>query len=360
MKRNFIYLGVVTLLALLVLIVYSTGEQTPSGTGVDTLLLPEVAGSINEVDHVEIIAAGSTTVASLTRKEQAWVLDQMAGYRADWPKLQSLLAALAKARVVEEKTDNPKYYSRLGVEDVSADEADSVLVKLGYDDESTAVLIGHRAEGRQGQYVRLEAQKASALVDQQFDIPTTAVDWLDSRIIDINASEVAEVEVLHPDKQRVLITRISADQTDFDLVGLPGNREVKSSWAVNSLASVLSMLDLQSVRADEGVDWTAAVNMRLLLFYGMEIMVDIMQVGDEYLLRLHAAYPGAKVLQKGPDESTEAEQQRAAEVQMVNDVAARVEDINLKTAGWVYGISKRKYDDMVKKIEDLLKPVTET
>ena len=64
-----------------------------------------------------------------------------------------------------------------------------------------------------------------------------------------------------------------ADQTDFDLVGLPENRELRSSWAVNSLASVLSMLDLQSVRTDEAVDWASAVNMRLLVFSGMSAIL---------------------------------------------------------------------------------------
>ncbi len=360
MKRNFIYLGIVTIAALLMLFVFSTGEQTPTRTEADALLLAGVAGRINQVERVEIISAGSTTVASLHRNDEAWVVDEMAGYRADWPKLQSLLAALATARVVEAKTDKPEFYARLGVEDISAADAGGVLVKLGFKDESAGILIGHKAQGRQGQYVRLQTQQASALVDQEFDVPTSALDWLDTRIIDINASEVAEVEVLHPDKERVLLTRISADQTDFDLVGLPENRELRSSWAVNSLASVLSMLDFQSVRTDEAVDWASAVNMRLLVFSGMEIMVDITQTGDEYLLRLSASYPGANIAKSGVETSTEAGEQPSIELQAANDVAARVEDINRKTGGWVYGITKQKYDAMAKRTEDLLKPLAES
>ena len=360
MKRNFIYLGLVTLAALIVLFMFGNGGQTPSGTGAEELLIPGVAGRINEVDRVEIISAGPATVASLSRNEQAWTVDNMAGYRADWPKLQSLLAALATARVKEAKTDNPEFYARLGVEDVSAADAGSVLVKLGFNGESTGILIGRRAQGRQGQYVRLQSQPASALVDQEFDVPVTARGWLDQRIIDINASEVAEVEVLHPDRERVLVTRISADQTDFDLVGLPEGRELKSSWAVNSLASVMSLLDLQSVRADEGLDWDSAVKMRLLLFSGMEIMADIMQVDDEYLLRLRASYPGANAGQGGVEASGDSGQPTSAESEAVDDVEQRVEDINRRTAGWVYGVTKQKYDAMVKKNEDLLKPLAET
>ena len=45
------------------------------------------------------------------------------------------------------------------------------------------------------------------------------------------------------------------------------------------------------------------------------------------------------------------------ENQAAIDVARMVEEINQKTAGWIYGIPKNKYDAMVKKPEDLLKPL---
>ena len=38
------------------------------------------------------------------------------------------------------------------------------------------------------------------------------------------------------------------------------------------------------------------------------------------------------------------------------DVTKKVEDMNQKVTGWVYGITKQKYDAMVKKPEDLLVP----
>jgi len=38
-------------------------------------------------------------------------------------------------------------------------------------------------------------------------------------------------------------------------------------------------------------------------------------------------------------------------------VAKKVKDINQKVSGWAYGISKQKFDAMVKQPEDLLKPL---
>ena len=302
-------------------------------------MLPEISEQVNVVDRVEIVTAGNQVAASLIKSEKGWQLEQMDGYRADWPNLQTLLAALAQARVIETKTDKPEYYDRLGVEDISTADAGGVLLKLGIGDQITGVVIGHQAQARQGQYVRLQNSAASVLVDRRLDVSSELSDWVDATIIDINAAEVAEVEIIHPTGERVLVMRISADQTDFDLAGLPTDREIKSSWAVNSLGSVFSMLELDTVRAEGSIDWSDVVRMRLLLFSGVEIMAEMLEADGEYLLRMSASHPAANVIDKP-----------------MGDVAKMVEDINQKTAGWIYGIPKNKYDAMVKKPEDLLKP----
>lgn len=354
MKRSFFYLAVLTLVALAV-VVFVGPEKGPSEkSGVDNLLLAGVADRINDVNQVEIITGGDETVATLEKIAGAWQVGQMGGYRADWSKLQALLAALAQARIIESKTDKPELYERLGVEDITIEGADSVLVRLSFGDQTTGVLIGHRAQGRQGQYVRLQDVAGSALVDRQFEVPRQTIDWADSRIIDVNSSEVAEVEIIHPSSERVWVMRISADQTDFDLAGIPPGREIKNSWAVNSLGSVFTMLNMETVRPDSSVDWKDAVKMRVLMFSGMEILADLVNRGDEYLLRLHASHPSANVLR---DNNGDTRAQQEIEKQAANDIAKMVEDINQKVSGWAYGISKQKFEVMVKKPEDLLKPL---
>lgn len=360
MKRSFLYLAVLTLVALAAVVFLVPKDSSSGISAVDTLLLPGIAGRINDVNRVEIVTAGSNTIATLVRDEGQWRVEQMGGYRADWSKLQALLAALAQARVIEPKTDKPEYYDRLGVEEVTAENAGSVLVSFSIGDQTTGVLIGHQAQGRQGQYVRLLGSPGSALVDREFDVPRQMIDWADSRIIDINSSEVAEVEIIHPTSERVLVMRISADQTDFDLAGFLGDREIKSSWAVNSLGSVFTMLNMETVRPASSIDWTDAVKMRLLSFSGMEILADLVQLEDEYLLRLHADHPAASVVQDDSEDSAGtqvSEEQAEIEEQAEADVAAMVDAINQKVDGWAYGISKQKFEDMTKKPEDLLKPL---
>jgi hypothetical protein len=360
MKRNFLYLLVLTTLALLALLVFSPDEGTSKKLTVNTLFLSSIADQVNDVNRVEIISAGRQEVATLLKTVDGWQFEQMGGYRADWPKIQKLLAALATAKVIETKTDKPEYYARLGVEDIAGKDAGSVLVKLSVDAQTTGILIGKRAQGRQGQYVRLQNEAASVLVDRELDVSITPLDWAESGIVDINASEVAEVEVIHPTGEDLLVTRVSADQTDFDLVDLPPDREIKSSWAVNSLASVLSMLNMESVLPGDALDWKSAVKIRLLMFSGVEIMADTVEVGDQYLLRIQASYPAANVLKSEAEDSNISIEQQEIDKRAADDVAKTVMDINQKTHGWAFVIAKHKYDAMVKKPEDLLKPLEST
>lgn len=355
MKRNFIYLAVVTLLAVLLVVFVASRGGAPETQAGGNLLLPGMAGQVNAVDSVEIVAAGTRTVAHLDRVGDQWQVKGLHGYHADWPKLRNLLASLAQAKVIEAKTGKPEYYARLGVEDVSNAEASGVLVKLGVEGETTAIIIGNKAQGRSGQYARLKDQAGSVLLDREFDIPEQTLEWADQEIIDINSAEVAEVEIIHPDGERVLVTKVSADQADFDLAGVPEGREIKSSWAANSLASTLSLLEMKTVRPAGGTDWSEAVRMRLLTFSGMEIMAEWLVQGDEYLLRLNASHPAAAVTAaSGDDHGTEDE---ATEQQAMADVAQAVDDINRRVSGWVYTIEKYKFEAAVKKPEDLLKPL---
>lgn len=355
MKRSFIGLAAVTAISILVLLLVPKDATQPN-TSLDELLVADVAANINDVDRVEVVISGNSIVASMVRTDAGWQLEQMGGYHANWGKLQTLLAAVAQAKVVATKTDNVEYYARLGVEDIAEGAEGNVLLNIGIGDQITGILIGHQAQGRQGQYVRLQDQPASVEIDRKLDVATQLRDWADSSIIDINQSEVAEVEIIHPEGERLLVTKVSADQTDFDLVGMPQGREIKSSWSVNSLGSVLSMLDMESVQRAEEIDRGEAVKLRLLMFSGVEILAELLQIDETYLLSLQASHPASRVLDSQEVSDAVSAEQQDIDQRAAEDVAKRVERINQKVDGWVYGISKQKYDAMSSRLEDVLKP----
>jgi len=353
-RKHFSWLLFVTFLvgAFVLILPEPTGQDEVSESG---LLLPGMADQVNELDWLRLTAAGNQIIVTLQRKGDLWIAEEASSYRADWETLRKLLSALSQARIVEAKTANPEYYDRLGVEDVSSESAAGVLIAFAADTGLPAVVAGNGARGRSGQYVRLADSAASALIDTVLEVPLERSSWLDPSIIDISEAEVVEVEVIHPDGEKVAITKVSAEEEDFQLLDIPAGREVKSNWSVNALASVLADLSLDSVSPQDKLGWENASRLSLLTADGLQINAELIEVAAaeetddaEFWMRLEAGlYTTALETRGGSQESDDETRQRA-------------ETINNRTRGWAYRIPGYKFTSMTQRMEDLLKALPES
>lgn len=357
-RRHFSWLLVTTL------VVAAAVLLVPGKTGKDNgferaALLPGLQEQVNELNWLRVVGAGDAVIATLRRADDHWQVEELHGYRADWNRLRTLLADLARAEVIETKTANPDFYERLGVKDVSAPEATGVRIEFAEATGLPAVIIGKRAEGRDGRYARVQGEAASALIDRSLDLPGTREDWLDKAIVDIADSEVVEVEIRHADGERVLARKVSADDGNFQLQDIPEGREVRSAWTVDSLASGLSSLNLEAVVPAEAVDWSGAARFGLVTADGLRLDVDLAGLeppegGDEaaaeHWIRLQAGLYKTAV-----ESAVEAPQAVAGEAgEGASGANERAAEINRRVSGWAYRIPKYKYDSMGKRLEDLL------
>jgi hypothetical protein len=352
----------VVLVAVMALLPSRTGHDADPAT---SAWLPELAAGINEVDTLRVTTAGDETVASLSRGDTQWTIAELGGYPADWNKVRTLLAALAKARVLEEKTSNPQWYSRLGVEDLSSAEATGVLLTLSLDGQEHGVIIGDAADQRSGRYLRSAGAEQSVLADFEAEVPRTAMGWADTQVADLPAANVAEVEIIHPDRDRILVRKVSADDTDYVLDNLPAGRELQSSWSANALGGILAALSMDGVRRADTLDWTQPLLVRVLTFDGMEVRVEAIteavaddtatvtpetataeegEAAQTHWLRFSSSAPFAAVQDAVPEEE---------------DVQARVAAFNARVDGWAYTVPGYKFDAMNKRLADLLKPLSD-
>jgi len=348
-------------------------------------LLPDLAGQVNELELVQVVGAGNVTLATLQRQDNSWVVEEFQGYTANWPQLRELLAALAKARIVEPKTSNPEYFSRLGVSDVANADSKAVQLQLKGKQLDLRVLVGNAAEGREGQYVRLPGGDRAFLIDQKLDIPAEAKDWLQRDIVNISDAEVVEFELQHSDGAVIKASKASADDEDFVLQDIPEGREVSSSWSVNSIANALSNLQLDAVAAADTVDFTAATKFRLLTADGLEVLAELVEVEEQDWLRLSASVHESEatkaiaelvqnleevpaladeegVTETAASDAANTEADAEAEPAEATEGAAqqRAEEINRRVHGWAYVIPSFKADSINKRLNDLLKPLPES
>lgn len=335
-KRHF------SILLLITVVVAVAVFLVPSRTGRDaavdpTVYLPELAPVVNDLEQLRITANGGDDVVNLQRGKDGWVVREFHDYPADWSVLRPLLANLSKAEVLEEKTSNPAYYDRLGVEDPLGEESTSKLIAFPGNVNLPAVIVGDSAQGREGQYLRLQNQAGSVLVDRPIDLPVDSAGWLRREIVDIPQAEVVSVQISHADGEVVDIHRNSTDVTDFTLENIPEGRRTRSAWTINQLASVLSGLELDAVAPVDDVGWEGAIALRVVSADGLQVDARLAETEEHRWIRLEA---------RGADEAAEA----ASGIQA---------DINRRVEGWAYQIPLYKYDAVNKRMEDLLAAVEE-
>jgi hypothetical protein len=195
------------------------------------------------------------------------------------------------------------------------------------------------------------------LVDQVFDVPGDSSAWLETEIVDLAATEVVEVVVTHPDGETVSVVKISADDQDFSLQEMPDDREIQSSWAVNSLGGILAGLTLEEARQDSEIEWSDAIKLRLLTADGLEVQAELNDFEEKNWIRLTAStYP---VGSTGTEPAENGQEQDSTEVSAGKDRLARAGEINQRVGGWAYAISDFKSEAMNKRMEDLLKPLAD-
>lgn len=329
-RRHFSLLLILALVFAAVLALLMPGK-TGEEPAVQGMFFEPLDQRINEVDRLVVYGGSDGPLVHLDRREQAWQIRELNGYPADWDRLRELLTGLSMARVIETKTANPEYYARLGVEDHTAEGAGSTLLEVGLPGQSIGVIIGNEEFTRNGQYVRMQDSAQSYLLDRQLEVGRKPLDWADSEIIDIGSALVAGLQISHPDGETIHIRRVSADDPDFKLEGLPEGREARSAWTVNSLANLVSMLRMEAVLPEPAVFIDQAVNLSLTGFSGLEISAELFRHNDKGWIKIFAL---------APDDNEEA--------------SSDADRINQKVSGWVYQLPDMKYDSMTQRMEDLL------
>jgi len=350
-KHFSLLLGITLAVALLVLLM--PGKTGRESEVEKSRLLPDLQQEVNQLDWLRITGPGGEVIATLSRGEDSWRVDEAHRYRADWGQLKTLLSDLTQAEIVELKTGNPDYYARLGVRDVNQPDAGGVMIEFPASSGVPPLIVGNRAQGRDGHYVRLRDAAESVLIDRSLEVPRDRMSWLEKEIIHIADSEVVEVEVAQADGERVVALKASADDENFALQDIPEGREIQSAWTVNSLANGLASLTLDEVVPEADIDWSDVVRFGLVTADGLRVDADLVALessADEesgetdYWMRLQAG-----LYQTAVESGVQPPEEGAP------DTSERAATVNQRVSGWAYRIPKYKYDAMTKRMEDLLK-----
>jgi hypothetical protein len=365
----FILLGI--LVALGVITALSQRDSSPP-TSAGTVLLPGLNDVLNDVERVALQKGGGETVATLEKRGDTWVVAEKAGYAADVGKLRQGLRALGDAKILETKTANPELYGRLGVQDLSAADASgvSVLITAAGGKQFGPVILGN-AEGTKQRYARRGAEAQSYLLDRNPDFPKNTSQWVNAQILDVRGERVQQVTIKHPDGETLAVSKSAPPPSDltqgtvvnFDVANVPKGRELLYAGVANVIGNSLRELNLEDVERADGAAPERPVEIEFKTFDGLVVKAVGTDRGEEHWLTFEASVDpeqAARFAQPAADAAqanAPAADAAATAPVATNDPTAEAARINERVAGWRYKIAGFQYDQMTRRIADLLKPV---
>jgi hypothetical protein len=291
--------------------------------------------------------------ATLEKRPDNWVVSDKHGYVANAGKLRQALTALGEARLLEQKTANPELYGRLGVEDVAAPTAAGISVAFGASGRELPTIILGNAEGAKFRYARRAGEMQSYLIDRNPDVPRTAAQWVDSVIIDVRSDRVREVAITHPDGEVVRISKTGPELANFEVAAVPSGRELSYPGVANVIGNALRELNLEDVEpsGDAPVEQPTIVEYRT--FDGLVVKITGNKRGDDSWISLEAS---ADASQAPATAAPVADGAAATPAAAPADPSAEAARINAKVSGWRYKIAGFQYDQLTRRMADLLKP----
>jgi len=334
--------AVVVALVLAVLTLNKNDRDDSASPGLP--LLQEFAGQANEVQRINVVAADNEAT-TIKRESDHWVVASRDDYPADISKLRQIIVALADAKILEEKTSNPDLYDKLEIDDPQ-EGGSGTRITIDGDGFSHTVIVGKQVQGEH-RYVRVMGAEPGYLIDQNPNVPKNSNGWLRPDIVDITAKRVRKVAIKHENGETIIIEKSSEDLTDFNVLDIPQDRELKYATVGNGVAGALGNLVLDDVRvATAAAPESSAV---IQTWNGLQITVLINTDDESSWLSFSAA---ASVDQAAaPADSSTTSQEDAATVE------EEVTTLNKRLGGWQFKIPDYKKDLLTKHWEDILKPV---
>ncbi len=336
MNRRRFSLLLAALAALAVLAGIALYGERP-GSRDSPLLQPGLKAQLNDIGRIVITGKGNATIATLEKGAGIWTVAERNNYSADVARIRKNLLALADARIVEEKTSNPEFYDRLGVQDPASDTASGVQLALTGGKTPVTVIVGQSPPGTPDfTYVRRAGEAKSWLVAAQFDLAKTSGEWLDRLVTDIPAARIQSVTITHPGGEALRISHTGEQKTDglteFQVEDLPPGRQLSYAGVANGVAAGLAELQLEDVTTREvlGDNPGKPVVARFVTTDGLVVEASAWRLPDGTRLTFIASGKG------------DAEKEATA--------------LNARLGGWVYTLPAYKTDQLTRRLGELLAP----
>jgi hypothetical protein len=335
-------------------------KDTGDVAGAGEPMFPTLLDNINDITTVVGVSGGETF--TLVRDAGRWVVSEKYGYPADQEKARQLILGMARMQRIESKTSNPDLYAKIGLDDINAEGSNAVQYsfKNSNGDTLAEIIIGNsrlgRADPQMNEYFVRKPDEAQAwLIESKLPDAVGALEWLNSKVLNVDRRRVRQVTVLHPDGAVVTISKKKPSQTRFDLHDVPEDAEMESEYTLSDLGRSLATLDTEDViPASQASVSDNGLSVEMTTFDGLRVALQSVEEGSRTLARVEAFFDESLVAEEFLPGGDQAE----PESEFLLDakaVAEEVKRLNDEWRNWIFVLPEYRAKYMAVKKENMIK-----
>ena len=351
-NRKLFILSAITIAVIITASITAT-LQAPQVKRSKNILLPELASRINDVTVISI--KGNQHVLNLRKQNDTWVIEDADNYPAIFEKVKDTVIGLSTLMILAEKTDNPEFYSRLGVEDPGTDQSRSLLVTLKDNSESeiSAIIIGAQrhsksASSSPGLYVRRPNEAKALLVEGNLKITDIITEWFNRDILDIPASTIREVSIQHTDGDVLKMIKKNREAPEFELQDYTEQKKSVFKIILNRISKALEELRADGVKSINQFKFPEdAVITQFNTFDGMIINVKSAKINNKSYA--HFSFDIDNSMIQDTDDNIEDIQT----TDQKTSIESEVRIFNSVLSEWVFEIPDFKYQDLTQRLDSI-------
>lgn len=316
--------------------------------------------NIDQVHEVGIVT--DTENFSVKKGDEAWGLTARGGYPVDQERLNKLVIALATLEASDRMTQDPEKYEALGV----TDQPETAQIKLMDSEggELATVYLGKEREGKpvqpggfaptEGQYLRINDDPWVYRINEQVSVTTSPSQWLQKEIVKVDEKNLQQVKVdSSVTTGSFTLARTGADP--FRLLNeVPsGMRESTAQiGAVTRALNNLTLTDVHPANSEKvaGLDFNTTYT--AVQKNGLMYVVGLAQKNDIYYAKADARYEKAFDYSTNDERTSDSVQAKTLEL-----AETTMGNFNKKHQGWIYEIQGYQYNNLAKKLGDVIEPV---
>lgn len=368
-----VHVAALALVALVAgMVIWFSGQSDAPVVAEDKALFTDLAVKLDDISQLKLSDAAGATV-TIERKGKGWMVREASRYHADVGKVGELVVAVSEAVTQEQKTSNPEFYERLGVQDIANADSEAVLLSIQAGGQSYDVLIGNQSDRFGGStFVRKPDSAASLLVSPSLRVSTDASSWQDKQVLDFPSEEIQSVVIEHGDSTTEIV-KDSPTQTSFTLVGKTDDQKLQDTL-VRGVGRGLAGLSFEDVRrgAAFAINDYQRKSVKYTLFSGVVVQVTLFyklpeeETEDsegppakaEYWLNAGVRFDESIAQQFAPQPTATVDGTEPQTLTLTPaDLADRqreADELNDKIRMWMYKITSARFDSINKTTEELI------